>query len=286
MTGFAPPASRNAPCPCGSGRRYKECHGRPADVPVPSAPVVDALGARMQAALAAQQAGRHEEAIAAYGEVLERAPDTFDAWHMRGASHLQLQRFDQAEADIRRALALNPQLPGAERNLALVHGGRAMTLAVARLSRAALPRFAPLVVDPPVDPLDGVDAGTRCHVLALGAPAALVERVAERAAARGATVRRVAPGGDARLAAADEAALRASGRDDVLVAVGCAFALDDWTIEASPRATALVVDGDDVGAVEDRLRELSGQRRRRVRLAVAPGATIDLAALPHARLAP
>jgi uncharacterized protein YecA (UPF0149 family) len=22
-----PPASRNAPCPCGSGRRYKECHG-------------------------------------------------------------------------------------------------------------------------------------------------------------------------------------------------------------------------------------------------------------------
>ncbi len=24
---FVPPASRNAPCPCGSGRRYKDCHG-------------------------------------------------------------------------------------------------------------------------------------------------------------------------------------------------------------------------------------------------------------------
>ena len=24
---LAPPASRNAPCPCGSGRRYKDCHG-------------------------------------------------------------------------------------------------------------------------------------------------------------------------------------------------------------------------------------------------------------------
>ena len=24
------PASRNAPCPCGSGKRYKECHGKPA----------------------------------------------------------------------------------------------------------------------------------------------------------------------------------------------------------------------------------------------------------------
>jgi len=23
------PASRNAPCPCGSGKRYKECHGKP-----------------------------------------------------------------------------------------------------------------------------------------------------------------------------------------------------------------------------------------------------------------
>ena len=23
----APPESRNAPCPCGSGRKYKHCHG-------------------------------------------------------------------------------------------------------------------------------------------------------------------------------------------------------------------------------------------------------------------
>ena len=22
-----PPSSRNAPCPCGSGRKYKHCHG-------------------------------------------------------------------------------------------------------------------------------------------------------------------------------------------------------------------------------------------------------------------
>ena len=24
----APPISRNAPCPCGSGRKYKHCHGQ------------------------------------------------------------------------------------------------------------------------------------------------------------------------------------------------------------------------------------------------------------------
>ena len=25
---FTPPASRNAPCPCGSGLKYKQCHGK------------------------------------------------------------------------------------------------------------------------------------------------------------------------------------------------------------------------------------------------------------------
>jgi preprotein translocase subunit SecA len=24
------PISRNAPCPCGSGKKYKHCHGQPA----------------------------------------------------------------------------------------------------------------------------------------------------------------------------------------------------------------------------------------------------------------
>ena len=25
---IAPPESRNAPCPCGSGLKYKQCHGK------------------------------------------------------------------------------------------------------------------------------------------------------------------------------------------------------------------------------------------------------------------
>ncbi|MGA5989073.1 SEC-C metal-binding domain-containing protein [Escherichia coli] len=25
---MTPPASRNAPCPCGSGLKYKQCHGK------------------------------------------------------------------------------------------------------------------------------------------------------------------------------------------------------------------------------------------------------------------
>ena len=49
---IAPPASRNAPCPCGSGRRYKECHGALAAPPAPAS-----IEAVLSAALAAHQAG-------------------------------------------------------------------------------------------------------------------------------------------------------------------------------------------------------------------------------------
>jgi hypothetical protein len=66
------------------------------------------------------------------------------------------------------------------------------------------------------------------------------------------------------------------------VALGGAWPAGDWTVACAPRAIALVVDGASVGDVEDRLRELSAQGRRRVRLAVAPGAGIDLSTLPHA----
>ena len=87
-TTYAPPASRNAPCPCGSGRRWKECHGRAA-----AAPQVGPDGATtvsLQGALAAQQAGRVAEAIAIYDTVIASHPGLFDAWHMRGVAHFQL----------------------------------------------------------------------------------------------------------------------------------------------------------------------------------------------------
>ena len=31
MSSLAPPTSRNAPCPCGSGKRFKDCHGAAQD---------------------------------------------------------------------------------------------------------------------------------------------------------------------------------------------------------------------------------------------------------------
>jgi hypothetical protein len=153
------------------------------------------------------------------------------------------------------------------------------------VSRAALPRYRPLVDDAPDGPLGAVTAGTRCFVLALGAASALVDRIAADAEAAGAGVVRIAPRADSGLDADDESRLAAAGADDVIVAAGCDVPLGDWTIACAPRAVTLVVDGAHLAPAIDRLRELSGQRRRRVRLAVAHGAAVDLAPLPHARLA-
>lgn len=93
-----PPASRNAPCPCGSGRRYKDCHGAlgapktPAACPTPS-PDADAIA---QAGLSAQLARRLEEAEAHYRQALALRPQFPDVLHMLGV--VRMERGDPAEA--------------------------------------------------------------------------------------------------------------------------------------------------------------------------------------------
>jgi len=76
---------RNAPCPCGSGKRYKDCHGAlvaPSDRPARDI----AMRQRMEAAAAAQRAGSYAEAIALYESVLATSPRTFGAVHMLGVA--------------------------------------------------------------------------------------------------------------------------------------------------------------------------------------------------------
>ena len=65
----AAPASRNAPCPCGSGRRYKECHGAIA-TPATGPGVLDRLMRAGQAAAA----GDFATMAATCEEVLREAP--------------------------------------------------------------------------------------------------------------------------------------------------------------------------------------------------------------------
>jgi GT2 family glycosyltransferase len=131
---LTPPASRNAQCPCGSGRRYKDCHGALAVQPS-AAP--DALPHLLHSALVAQQAGRLAEAIARYDQVLLDAPNQFDALHMQGVAHFQRGEFERALQLIERALVQRPGDASARFNRALVVNALARRPAEAELVREA-----------------------------------------------------------------------------------------------------------------------------------------------------
>jgi hypothetical protein len=133
--------SRNDPCPCGSGRRYKDCHGslragaQPTTALAPRTSAYrapgddwagldeatrDRLGAIMERALQEQLAQRVRDAERLYRSVLEQAPQTHDALHMLGVIRLGLGDFTDAEQLIRRAMALRPEYPAIATNWSLV----------------------------------------------------------------------------------------------------------------------------------------------------------------------
>src|SRR5512144_1004615 len=77
------PPSRNDPCPCGSGRRYKHCHGALA-AGAAAAPTLDAAGSPLAVARTAHAAGRHGEALGAIDSHLAMHPDDDAAQRLRG----------------------------------------------------------------------------------------------------------------------------------------------------------------------------------------------------------
>lgn len=85
---------------------------RPASGP---APQVFAAGFR------AHQAGRLDEAAAAYREVLRTLPEDFNARHLLGVIALQQGRLEEAREEITRALRANPRDAAAYGNLGTVH---------------------------------------------------------------------------------------------------------------------------------------------------------------------
>ena len=135
--------SRNDPCPCGSGKRFKDCHGslrgvapattiasavvtkssyRPAgdDWTALSPAACDRLGAMMELALKHQVAQRMRDSERLYRAVLEEAPRTHDALHMLAVVRLGLGDFSDAERLLRSAMALRPSYPAIEQNWSLV----------------------------------------------------------------------------------------------------------------------------------------------------------------------
>jgi len=140
--------SRNDPCPCGSGRRFKDCHGSLRDVagvarsPAESTAATtprasryrpagndwididddraDRLGAMMELALKHQVGQRVRDAERLYRAVLEEAPNTHDALHMLGVVRLGLGDYADAERLLRAAMELRAPYPAIEKNWSLV----------------------------------------------------------------------------------------------------------------------------------------------------------------------
>jgi glycosyltransferase involved in cell wall biosynthesis len=103
------PQSRNAPCPCGSGKRYKLCHGLLP--PSTSAAQLAAQG------LAAHERGDIAIATATYQQALVIEPNNPDVLHMLGVTHMQRFEITSALARIERAADLTDwQIPAMRQN--------------------------------------------------------------------------------------------------------------------------------------------------------------------------
>ena len=130
---IVPPASRNDPCPCGSGQRYKHCHGAagadaPAAPPQPPAagaaaempvdpPDVASLRAVAQTALA----GGLAAAEADWQRVLARMPGDAEAHFHLGNAARERDAHDEAIAHFVAALESAPGNYGLNNNLGLAY---------------------------------------------------------------------------------------------------------------------------------------------------------------------
>jgi tetratricopeptide (TPR) repeat protein len=115
----AAPPSRNAPCPCGSGKRYKHCCGE--EGAAAGATVVASNNtpeALLRQAMAHHQAGRLADARKGYEAVLALGADTM-AEHYLGVLDMQEGRPREGENRIRAALAQRDDVPDFFNNLGL-----------------------------------------------------------------------------------------------------------------------------------------------------------------------
>ena len=106
---------RNDPCPCGSGRKYKQCHATVSRAPVLTSPT-SPLFSQAQRLL---QEGKNPAAIEIYRQILEINPEHADALHYLGMAICFEGNRAAGLANIRASLELRPQDAIYHNNLAL-----------------------------------------------------------------------------------------------------------------------------------------------------------------------
>jgi Flp pilus assembly protein TadD len=136
-------SGRNHPCPCGSGKRYKHCHGGVASfAPAPPELSPDAL---TQRGMAAHQRGDLDAAQRDYQAALALAPAHPGAMHYLGVALYQRDRLDGALPLLEQAATLVPHEPEFHNNhgLALAAAGDvAAAMAAYRRALALAPGHA------------------------------------------------------------------------------------------------------------------------------------------------
>jgi tetratricopeptide (TPR) repeat protein len=119
---LAPTAGRNDPCPCGSGKRFKNCHGAIApDARASSQPESPAAQQvqRLKKALALHEKGDSAGAEALYRDVLATEPEHPVAQHFLGVIHYQRGELASALPLLERSVAASPNEPEFSNNLGL-----------------------------------------------------------------------------------------------------------------------------------------------------------------------
>ena len=122
------PTSRTAPCPCGSGKRYKHCHGSSSwsyhtGDGGASNPLIDPYVV-LNRALEAQRNNQLDVAEGLYREGLAIAPSNFDALHMLGVVLMSQGRSIEAIELLQRAHAIEPTNSAVLHNLGLASANR------------------------------------------------------------------------------------------------------------------------------------------------------------------
>jgi hypothetical protein len=254
---------RNQPCPCGSGKRYKECHGAfgsltAVEAATTSATATLSWGERtMRDALRAQRSGAGGEAARLYRQVLATDPSNFDATHMLGLVEYEHGHYETALALLKRAIELRPEVGTSRHNLRVLE---AMPLIEIEICRDVLPRLAPRV-DLDFE-LAQLAAASAVHVVIgdmIGSPerAALAQVVAACGTAPVTFWDEVA----GEVVAGEAPMLKLSAgnhpRDGLLVILGTARSPVVWLPAMRAERVLLVVTRDQPCMVIDRIDELT-----------------------------
>ncbi len=129
---------RNDPCPCGSGRRYKRCHGAIGSPAAPASATPAATESELRQALELHQRGDLAGAEAAYRAALAFEPDHALAQHYLGVIHYQRGELGSALPPLEAAADRSPNEPEFHNNMGLALAAADREADAVRSYRAAL----------------------------------------------------------------------------------------------------------------------------------------------------